>query len=162
MTGTLLQLNVKPEVPGEFGLPKRPVPSLRVTLSGAEGDYNRWRTEKANGDPDQAIMLITRELLDDLNGEGWPVKPGDMGENITLGGIAEAALRPGVRLRSGAMLLEVTKACDPCSELHSLPYIGKERGAEFVRTTMGRRGWYAKVLEGGHVTTGAAVRVEQG
>jgi len=162
MTGTLLQLNVKPEVPGEFGLPKRPVPSLRVTPAGAEGDYNRWRTEKGNGDPDQAILLVTRELLDTLAAEGWPVKPGDLGENITLGGIAEAALRPGVRLRSGAMLLEVTKACDPCSELHSLPYIGKERGAEFVRVTMGRRGWYAKVLEGGNVTTGAAVRVEQG
>lgn len=160
MTGTLLQLNVKPEVPGEFGLPKRPVPSLRVTPAGAEGDYNRWRTETGNRDPEQAILVITRQLLDDLNGEGWPVQPGDMGENITLGGIAEAALHPGVRLRSGALLLEITKACDPCSELHSLPYIGKERGPEFVRTTMGRRGWYAKVVESGTVTTGAAVSVE--
>ena len=160
MTGTLLQLNVKPEVPGEFGLPKRPVATLRVTPAGAEGDYNRWRTEKGNRDPEQAILVITRELLDDLNGEGWPVKPGEMGENLTLGGIAEAALHPGVRLRSGGLLLEVTKACDPCSELHSLPYIGKERGPEFVRTTVGRRGWYAKVVESGTVSTGAPISVE--
>lgn len=161
MTGSLLQLNVKPRIPGEFGLPKKPVQSLRVTPAGAEGDYNRWRTETLNGDPDQAILVVTRELLDGLAAEGWPVRPGDLGENLTLDGIAEAALHPGVRLRSGALLLEVTKPCVPCTELYSLPYLGKERGPEFVRTAVGRRGWYARVLEGGTVTTGAAISVEQ-
>ena len=160
MTGTVLQLNAKPRVPDEFGLPKAAVPALRVTATGAEGDYNRWRTEKANGDPDQAILLITREVLDGIAREGWPVKPGDLGENLTVDGIAEAALHPGVRLRAGELLLEITKACDPCDRVYSLPYIGKERGPEFVRTLVGRRGWYAKVLQGGVVNTGAAIKLE--
>ena len=161
MTGTLLQLNVKPRVPGEFGLPKTPVPELEVSPAGAVGDYNRWRTEQGDRDPDQAILVITKELLDTLVAEGWPVKPGDLGENFTVGGISEAALEPGVRLRSGAVLIEETKACDPCDVLYTLPYIGKERGPEFLRTTVGRRGWYAKVLQGGTVTPGSAISLER-
>ena len=160
MTGTLLQLNTKSRMPGEFGLPKAPVPSLRVTSAGAEGDYNRWRTKQAQGDPDQAILLLTREVLDALVKEGWPVKAGDLGENFTVDGIVESALQPGVRLRAGTLLLEVTKACDPCDEVYSLPYIGPERGPAFVRTLVGRRGWFAKVLEGGTVITGAAIQLE--
>ena len=161
MNGTVLQLNSKPRVPGEFGLPKAAVAKLRVTASGAEGDYNRWRSEKAKGDPDQAILLITREVLDGLVKEGWQVKPGDLGENITVGGIAESAFRPGLRLRAGELLLEITKACDPCDRVYSLSYVGKERGPEFVRTLVGRRGWFAKVLQSGSVTVGAPISVER-
>lgn len=160
MTGILLQLNTKSRVPGEVGLPKSAVPSLRVTPAGADGDYNRWRTETAKGDPEQALLLLTRDVLDALVNEGWPVSPGDLGENFTIGGIAAAALRPGVRLRSGSLLLEVTKACDPCDEVYSLSYIGKARGPDFVKTLVGRRGWYAKVLASGLVTTGSAIAVE--
>lgn len=160
MPGTLLQLNSKANVPGEFGLPKAAVAELRVTPAGAEGDYNRWRTEKAKGDPEQAILVITREVLDGLVKEGWPVKPGDLGENFTVDGIAEAAFKPGLRLRAGSLLLEVTKACDPCDEVYSLPYVGKQRGPDFVRALLGRRGWYARVLESGVVTTGATISVD--
>jgi MOSC domain-containing protein YiiM len=159
MSGTLLQLNAKPKIQEERGLPKTAVAELRVTSAGAEGDYNRWRTESAAGDPDQAILVMTREVLNGLVRDGWPVKPGDLGENFTLDGIAESALQPGVRLRAGPLLLEVTKACDPCDVVYSLPYIGKERGPEFVRALVGRRGWYAKVLEGGVVTMGSAINV---
>lgn len=161
LTGILLQLNTKPRVPGECGLPKTAVPSLRVTPAGVDGDYNRWRTEKAQGDPAQAVLIVTREVLDGLVHDGWPVQPGDLGENLTIDGIAEAALTPGVRLRAGTMLLEITKACDPCDEVYSLPYIGKERGPAFVRTLVGRRGWFARVLESGAVTTGGAISVEE-
>ncbi len=64
-------------------------------------------------------------MIDGLVREGWPVRPGDLGENLTVGGIAEAALKPGTRLRAGALLLELTKACDPCDEVYSLPYVGQ-------------------------------------
>jgi MOSC domain-containing protein YiiM len=48
----------------------------------------------------------------------------------------------------------VTEACDPCDELYSLPYVGKEKGPAFVKTMMGRRGWYAKVLREGEIEPG--------
>lgn len=162
MSGAVRQLSVKPRTPGQYGLPKRAVPALRITPAGAEGDYNHYRTTKAQGDPNQAILVMTEEVLEQLRREGWPVEPGDFGENVTVSGVPEASLRPGSRLQIGEVRLEVTLACDPCVELYVLPYVGNEKGPEFVRAVHGRRGWYAKVLAGGVVTTGAAVEVTAG
>jgi len=60
------------------------VSQLKITPNGVEGDFNRWRTEEANGDPDQAVLLLTQEILADLRKEGWPVQAGELGENLTL------------------------------------------------------------------------------
>lgn len=162
MTARILQLSVKPRTPGEHGLPKRPVPALRVGASGAEGDYNKYRTRKLGGDPDQALLVLTEEVIQRLNAEGWPVGPGDLGENLTLGAVAEAELGPGVRLRAGEVVLELTGPCDPCTELHSLPYVGHAKGEAFVRTLLGRRGWYARVLAGGELRPGDSMELTQG
>ncbi len=160
MDGFVVQLSIKPRVAGEHGLPKRPVSELDIAAGGAAGDYNHYRTRKLAGDPDQAILLVTQELLVQLNGEGWAIGPGDFGENITLGGITEQSLQPGVRLTIGPVELEVTRPCDPCEELYTLPAIGQERGAAFLRATVGRRGWYARVLGAGRVTMASPVRVD--
>jgi MOSC domain-containing protein YiiM len=63
-------------------------------------------------------------------------------------------------LRLGDVVLEVTKACDPCTILFTLPYVGKERGPGFLRVMHGRRGWYARVLQGG--TIGVETQIEVG
>ncbi len=147
-------LAVKPETPGEPGLPKRQVSRLRVTLAGAAGDFNRYRTRELAGDPDSAILLLTREVMDGLRRDGWPVAPGDLGENLLLDGVAEERLGPGTRLRAGEVELEVSRACDPCTELYALPYVGPGRGPAFLRALAGRRGWYARVLREGEILPG--------
>jgi MOSC domain-containing protein YiiM len=162
MIGHLLQLSIKPRTRGEYGLPKRAVPQLDIAVTGAAGDYNHYRATSLDGDLDQAILLVTRDLLDQLNREGWPVAPGDFGENITLGGLPESALQPGVQVVIGPVVLQVSKPCDPCKELYSLPYIGQERGAAFLRATHRRRGWYARVVTPGSIDLQAPVRVQQG
>ncbi len=159
MGGRIVQLNIKPKEGRSRGLPKRPVPELFVTPNGILGDFNRWRAEKAAGDPDQAVLLLSEETLADLRAEGWPVQPGDMGENLTVAGLPADALRPGVRVHVGEVVLEVSKACDPCTILHTLPYVGLERGPAFLRTMAGRRGWFARVLQGGTIRSDAAVEV---
>ena len=83
--GRIVQLNLKPKEGRARGLPKRPVPQLTITTDGVQGDFNRWRTEKANGDPDQAVLLHSEEILADLRAEGWPVQPGDLGEKPDAG-----------------------------------------------------------------------------
>jgi MOSC domain-containing protein YiiM len=159
MSGQIFQLNIKPRVPGEYGLPKMAVDRLEISADGAAGDYNNYRMRTLKGDPDQAIMILTDDVIQQLRREGWPVQPGDFGENITLGGTAEADLGPGVQLQMGEVLLEISKPCDPCTELGVLAYVGKERTAEFIRATKGRRGWYARVLHPGSVTQASPVQV---
>ena len=159
MGGRIVQLSLKPKEGRSRGLPKRPVPELVVTPDGVQGDFNRWRTEKAAGDPDQAVLLLSEETLADLRAEGWPVQPGDLGENLTVAGLPADALLPGVRVHVGEVVLEVSKACDPCTILHTLPYVGLERGPAFMRTMAGRRGWFARVLQGGTIRSNTPVEI---
>ncbi len=159
MRASIARVSIKGRVPGEVGLPKAAVPVLSVSPAGAAGDYNRYRMESLAGDPDQALLLVTEDLLATLNAAGWPVAPGDLGENVTLRGIAESALRAGVRLEADAVRLEVTKACVPCRELYTLPYVGTERGPAFLKAATGRRGWYARALAGGGLRPGDPVRL---
>lgn len=155
----LLRLSIKPKTPGEFGLPKSSVERLDISPDGAAGDYNNYRMRTLKGDPDQAIMLLTDEVIQQLRREGWPVQEGDLGENLTLGDVAESDLLPGTRIAAGEVLLEISKPCDPCTELGSLPYVGQARTPEFIRTTKGRRGWYARVLEPGSITLASPLHV---
>lgn len=159
MTGTVAGVSAKPKSGDEPGLPKRPVASLTLTAAGAGGDYNRYRTRTLHGDPDSAVLLLTEDILLSLRGEGWPVGAGDLGENVLLAGIGNDALAPGRRLRLGEALVEVTRACVPCSELYELPYVGADRGPRFLRTLQGRRGWYARVLGEGLVAPGDPARL---
>lgn len=161
MSGSVSRLSIKPKVPGEFGLPKHEVPTLRVSASGAEGDYNRYRTVELRGEPDQALLIVTEDLLAQLGAEGWPVQPGDFGENLTVRGLAERQLGPEVRLAVGPAVVEITKPCDPCTELYTLPFVGTERGPAFLKATAGRRGWYAKVVVPGEIQRSADVIVLQ-
>lgn len=155
----VVQLHRKPRKGRERGLPKPAASELTITPEGVAGDFNRWRTEKANGDPDQAVLLLSEEILADLRAEGWPVQPGDLGENLTLADLPADALEPGVRVQLGEVVLEVSKPCDPCTVLYTLPYVGTKRGPEFLRTMKGRRGWYARVLHGGTVEPDTPVEV---
>jgi MOSC domain-containing protein YiiM len=135
------------------------VPRVQITPAGAEGDYNHYRTTKVNGDPNLAVLVLTREVIDTLRTEGWPVEPGDLGENLTLAGVPESSLKPGSRIRIGEVLLEVSEPCDPCTELYVLPYVGPEKGPDFVRALTGRRGWFARVISSGEIIPGAPVEV---
>jgi MOSC domain-containing protein YiiM len=152
--GRVYQLNRKSLTPGERGLPKVPVPEARVFTAGVEGDFNIYRHEVARDDPGMAVLIVPLETLQDLNREGWPVRPGDLGENVTSVGVAYDQFAPGDRFRIGEVLVEVTKPCTPCDNLFGLPYIGAHRGPEFLRVMIGRRGWYAKVLEEGRILKG--------
>ena len=94
------------------------------------------------------------------NEEGWPLEPGDLGENMTTKGMVNVDFDVGVRLRLGDVLAEVAENDMPCKILGQLPYIGEEQCAEFIKTLVGRRGWYAKVVEEGVVSVADQVGVE--
>jgi MOSC domain-containing protein YiiM len=156
----VLRVNVKGRPTHGSGLGKHAVVTARLSAAGVAGDFNRYRHERLADDPDSAVLLLPMETIDQLNAEGWPVRAGDLGENLTVRGVPYASLAPGTVVRVGPeAVVQVSRACDPCDNLVELPYVGKERGAEFMRTMRGRRGWYARVLVPGRVAPGDVVAV---
>ena len=153
MSASVIQISVKPDTPGEVGLPKMPVDQVWVKKEGLEGDYNRARMKKGN-DPDKAVMIISTDILDQLNQEGWPVKPGDVGENLTITNIDYKKIAAGQKYLIGEAEIEISFICEPCTNLYKLPYIGTQRGPEFMAAIMNRRGWYARVFKEGLVSVG--------
>jgi MOSC domain-containing protein YiiM len=154
VSGRVLELHRKPHVAGEHGLQKPAVSEAFVSRAGVEGDFNLFRHEEKADDPSMALLIMPREMLRELAQEGWPVRPGDLGENITTEGIAYTAFAPGRRFRAGEAVFEVSAACTPCDNLYLLPYVGTRRGPEFLKVMLDRRGWYARVVREGRVRVG--------
>ena len=154
MTGKILHICSKPKISNEFGLMKPEIKQALITRNGIEGDYNYFRATKRGNNPDMALLLMPIETIHKLNKEGWPVKVGDIGENLVTEGIPIDKFESKTMIDIGSVKIQISYECDPCYKLHSLPYVGKKRGAEFVKTMMGRRGWYARVLRNGHIASG--------
>jgi MOSC domain-containing protein YiiM len=154
----IVQINVKPKTPSEHGLPKTPVCSVVLSKSGLEGDYNNFRTIKKNRNPDMAVLVYPIETIHELNNEGWPIKPGDLGENFTIKGIPYLKLSPSQKYQIGECIIEISLECDPCQNLSILPYIGELKIKEFIKSLMHRRGWYARVIKEGIVKQNSLVK----
>ena len=155
--GRVFRLHRKPETPGERGLPKFSEAGLTVTLDGVAGDFNRWRTEERAGERTYALLVVPLETIEELQRDGWPVQPGDLGENVTTVGVPYSAFQPPSRFRLGTVVAQTSKACTPCVNLYTLPYVGREKGPAFLKATLGRRGWYAEVVEPGVIRVGDGV-----
>jgi MOSC domain-containing protein YiiM len=155
--GSVHSLHRKPEQPGEEGLPKPAVEELLLSERGVEGDFNRYRHERLADASDQALLILPFEVLIALQAEGWPVNPGDLGENVTSQGIPYTEFRVGDRFQIGDAIAQVSKPCLPCSYLERLPYVGQVRGTQFQATLLGRRGWFASLVREGRVRRGDAV-----
>jgi MOSC domain-containing protein YiiM len=155
MSAIVERLHLKHRTRGEHGIPKASVASADVVTEGVVGDFNRYRTEDRRGDLDMAVLLLPAEVLSALRDEGWPVEAGHLGENILSRGLPNATIAIGQRYAIGESLeIQISRACDPCSTLKLLPYVGKDRLKEFLRSTLGRRGFYARVTRPGAVKVG--------
>ena len=162
MRGSVVQINRKPETVGQHGLPKFPVQTIFVNFHGLEGDFNRFRRHRKNNEPNRAVMLLPLETIQQLNSEGGPVNPGDMGENITTKGIPYDDFVVGAQYRLGEVVIRIAEACTACNYLESLPYVTETNSGEFISSLtrvqngefMNRRGWYAAVISEGVIVKG--------
>ena len=83
----VFQISVKPDTVGEIGLPKMPATQVQIDIAELTGDYNRYRQKKKNNAPDMAVLIISTDVPGELNKEGWLVKAGHLGENLTIANI---------------------------------------------------------------------------
>ncbi|CAN5221394.1 MOSC domain-containing protein [soil metagenome] len=99
---------------GRGGVPKEPVGSVEVDHAGVVGDRQANRSH--HGSPWQALCLWSTEAVDALRTDGHPIAPGLAGENVSLTGLPWDRVRPGVRLRVGDVLAEVSAYAVPCAK----------------------------------------------
>ncbi len=155
MQGKIVRLSIKNhdkfKETGHVGLPKMEVPEAEITVAGVADDYNHYRKTRNDNTPNHAVLIMTTDMMEQLEKEGWPVRPGDLGENLTVEGLAYDFFEVGKKFLAGEVQLEITQKCAPCNNLSALPYVGEEKVMEFIETMKNRRGWYAKVLKEGIV-----------
>ena len=97
------------------GIPKRAIPEAFLTRAGFQGDA--CAKPAIHGGPNQAVLLVCSEGIDELIAQGYPLFPGALGENLTTRGLDRRQMRPGQRFRIGDAVIELTKLRGPCSAL---------------------------------------------
>ena len=108
------------------------------------------------------VHLIHAELHDELRGNGFAVRAGDMGENITTRGINLLDLPVGTRLHLGAeAVVEITGLRNPCAQLDRLQpglmaaVLDRDAQGQLIR----KAGIMGIVLAGGAVQPADLIRV---
>lgn len=138
---------------------------------GVEGDAHLGATVKHRSrvarDPTQPnlrqVHLIHGELHEELRQTGFPITPGQMGENITTRGVDLLGLPTGARLRLGdSTVVEVTGLRNPCAQLNRIQpglmaaTLDRDELGNLVR----KAGIMGVVIAGGEVRPGDPIRVE--
>jgi MOSC domain-containing protein YiiM len=139
------------------GVPKRPVGRAEVNERGLVVDCQAAR--RHHGKPMQALCLYSSEVIDALRAEGHRIAPGAAGENVTISGLDWSSLRPGVRLRIGGVLAEISAAATPCDK-NARWFLDGDYDRMSQQEHPGWSRLYAWVLEPGEVADGDRVTVE--
>lgn len=122
-----------------------PVERVLIGDGGLEGDHGRGGK--------RAVTMMQAEhlpVIGAMMGQG-AVDPLLMRRNLIVSGINLAALK-GRQIGIGAVVVEITTVCAPCSRMEETFGTG---GYSAVR---GHGGWCARVLRGGEVALGDTVR----
>jgi MOSC domain-containing protein YiiM len=151
VTGSIIQINISPG-----GIPKRPIAEAEITPEGIRGDA--WAHPQIHGGPNQALLLITSEGIDELIAQGHPVFAGALGENLTTAGLDRRQIRIGQRYRAGNVMLEITKLRSPCATLDvygpsikQAVYDPQVKAGDASSPRWGLAGFYARVLRSGFI-----------
>jgi MOSC domain-containing protein YiiM len=138
---------------------------------GVEGDAHAGETvqhrSRAARDPAlpnlRQVHLIHAELLAELNGGGFDVSPGDLGENVTTHGVELLALPTGAQLRLGEhAVVELTGLRNPCVQLDGFQkglqaaVLDRDEAGQLVR----KSGVMGIVLSAGEVRPGDPITVQ--
>jgi MOSC domain-containing protein YiiM len=151
VTGSIVQISISPG-----GVPKRPIEEAEITPEGIRGDS--WAHPQIHGGPNQALLLITSEGIDELMAQGYPVFAGALGENLTTAGLDRRQMRLGQRYRVGEVMLEITKMRSPCATLDvygpsikQAVYDAQVKASDASSPRWGLAGFYARVLRSGFI-----------
>jgi len=156
---------------GAHRFSKQPAESLTLIAGlGVEGDAHAGVTVKHRSrvarDPSQPnlrqLHLLHAEIFEELAPQGFTLKPGDIGENVTTRGIDLLGLGTGTRLCLGTeAIVEITGLRNPCAQLDHFQsglmaaMLGRDEAGGLVR----KSGVMAIVLQGGVLRAGDPIIV---
>jgi len=153
----------------EPGLPKLMVDAIQLIENhGIAGDYHagqfvrhRYLAKKDPTRPNlRQVLLVDTSILAEIARQDIHLKPGMLGENITLDGIAVMTLPIGTQLEVGQTLLEVTGVRNPCHQLNEMhPRLLKAVASKVDGQVRRNAGVMARILKGGWVRPGDPVIV---
>jgi MOSC domain-containing protein YiiM len=151
---------------GTHRFSKQPAENLTLIAGmGVVGDAHAGVTVKHRSrvarDPSKPnlrqIHLLHAEIFEELAPQGFTLKPGDIGENVTTRGIDLLGLGTGTRLCLGTeAIVEITGLRNPCAQLdHFQPglmaaMLGRDSAGGLIR----KSGVMAIVLQGGVLRAG--------
>ena len=150
--GTVVQVSSS-----DGGVPKAALRAATIGRGGVLGD--RQAERRHHGRPFQALSVWSLDVIDALRAEGHGLHAGAAGENVTVAGIDWATIRPGVRLRIGDVLAEISAFAAPCAKNAQWFTNGNFRRIDH-NLHRGSSRAYAWVLDGGTVRPGDEVVVE--
>ena len=107
------------------------------------------------------VHLMPVEILEQIGAAGYPIKPGDTGENVLTTGVDLLSLGRGTRLSIGGAVLEVTGMRNPCHQLDKFAP-GLRRALAPKREDGGidrLAGVMAIVVTGGHIAPGDTIQI---
>ena len=144
MKGRVISINIS----DKKGVRKKPVKeAILKTDFGMEGDAHassKWHRQ---------VSLLALESIKKMQDKGLKVNPGDFAENITTEGIDLLKLPVGTKMIIGSNIeVEVSQIGKVC---HTRCEIYNQAGD----CVMPKEGIFVKVLKGGKVTEGDAIRV---
>lgn len=155
----------------EYSFSKLPKEHIHLlTGLGVDGDVHAGMTVKHRSrvaqDPSQPnlrqVHLIHAELFDELQGKGFSVKPGDLGENITTRGIDLLGLPERTLLLLGeTAVVEVTGLRNPCRQIEEFSpgLLAEVLERDDAGNTIRKTGVMGIVLHDGLVFPGDPIRV---
>jgi MOSC domain-containing protein YiiM len=127
---------------------KVPVAAQFVAVNEMNIDGDAQADLSVHGGRDKAVYAYPADHWPWWQSEaGFAAGPGSFGENLTVRGADEAAVRIGDQFAWGPVILEVSQPRAPCFKF--VMYTKREDLA--ARMTLSTRtGWYARVLAMGH------------
>lgn len=156
---------------GAHRFSKQPAQSLTLLAGlGVEGDAHAGVTVKHRSrvarDPSQPnlrqLHLLHAEIFEELAPQGFALKAGDIGENVTTRGLDLLGLGTGTRLCLGTeAVVEITGLRNPCAQLDHFQaglmaaMLGRDEAGGLIR----KSGVMAIVLQGGVLRLGDPIIV---
>ena len=141
------------------GVPKLPLKKAVVKFEGLEGDHNRFRMERKNGDIRRAVSIFSLERILQLQEEGHPIDVGTTGENFTIKGMDWTKLKIGMTIGLGSVLIRLSEPCAPCSKIGK-SFMENKFSRIDQNKNQGWSRWSASVVEEGSVSVGDTVYIQ--